>query len=193
MRFTESDNERMHLLIFLKVTNPSRLERGIVILAQAAYLTFYSALYLVSGRAAHRLVGYLEEEAHYAYTDYLKALDDGRIENKPAPEIARQYYRLPENANMRQVVACVRADEAMHRDTNHHMANKYKTSDLNSPITPMSKNAIEEEEKMRNAGYDENIQGADAKNTFSKAQVTLSSDEQPIVLDDMGDKKQKAM
>lgn len=123
----------MHLLIFMKVCQPTVLERGLVILAQGLYLTFYSSLYLVHPRGAHRLTGYLEEEAHRAYTDYLSSIDNGKLVNKPAPVIAKDYYRLPENATMRDVILHVRADEAMHRDVNHYFGNKYGEGDTDSP------------------------------------------------------------
>lgn len=129
----EAENERMHLLIFMKVTKPTLLERGLVIVAQGLYLTFYSTLYLVHSRAAHRLTGYLEEEALRAYTDYLESIDAGRIPNKPAPQIAKDYYRLPDDATIRDVVLHVRADEAMHRDVNHYFGDKYGLGELNSP------------------------------------------------------------
>jgi ubiquinol oxidase len=53
----EAENERMHLLIWLQVTHPTKLERMIVVAAQLLYTVFYSSLYMVSGRAAHRLTG----------------------------------------------------------------------------------------------------------------------------------------
>ena len=59
----EADNERMHLMTFMEIARPSWFERMMVLLAQALFLTFYLALYLVSSRTAHRLVGYFEEEA----------------------------------------------------------------------------------------------------------------------------------
>ena len=96
------------------------------------YLTFYSGLYLMNGRAAHRLTGYLEEEAHRAYTDYIASIDSGKLANKEAPEIAKNYYRLGGEARMRDVLLHVRADEAMHRDVNHHLGNKYKAGDTDS-------------------------------------------------------------
>lgn len=129
----EAENERMHLLIFMQVCKPTVLERGLVIVAQGMYLTFYSVLYLFHSRAAHRLTGYLEEEAHRAYTDYLASIDAGKIPNKPAPQIAKDYYRLPADATMRDVILHVRADEAMHRDVNHYFGSKYGKGDLNSP------------------------------------------------------------
>lgn len=125
----ESENERMHLLIFMKTTQPTPLERGLVVIAQGAYLTFYSVMYFFLPRAAHRLTGYLEETAHEAYTDYLKAIDSGAIKNKPAPTIAKEYYRLPDTATMRDVILHVRADEACHRDFNHHLSDKYAAGD----------------------------------------------------------------
>uniref|UniRef100_A0A7S0BES9 Alternative oxidase n=1 Tax=Rhodosorus marinus TaxID=101924 RepID=A0A7S0BES9_9RHOD len=128
----EAENERMHLLIWMQVTKPSMLERGLVMVAQGAYVVFYMGLYLISPSASHRLVGYLEEEAHLAYSDYLRALDANEIENRPAPLIAKEYYHLPDNATIRDVVLHVRADECMHRDFNHMLSNKYKNKDLNS-------------------------------------------------------------
>lgn len=101
--------------IWLKVTTPTRLERALVVLAQAAYVTFYSATYALAPTFAHRLTGYLEEVAVQAYTDYLAAIDKGAIPNGPAPDIAKLYYRLPENATIRDVVLHVRADECMVR------------------------------------------------------------------------------
>lgn len=128
----EAENERMHLLIFMQVCKPTVLERGLVIFAQGLYLSFYSSLYLVSSRAAHRLTGYLEEEAHRAYTDYLAGIDSGKLPNKEAPEIAKNYYHLPDDARIRDVVLHVRADEAMHRDVNHHFGDKYGEGDTDT-------------------------------------------------------------
>lgn len=35
---------------------------------------------------------------------------------------AREYYQLSEDASFREMIAHVRADEACHRDLNHHFA-----------------------------------------------------------------------
>ncbi|KAH7434441.1 hypothetical protein KP509_06G018000 [Ceratopteris richardii] len=48
--------------------------------------------------------------------------DCGRIPNVPAPAIAMDYWRLPRDATIREVVEVVRADEAHHRDVNHFAA-----------------------------------------------------------------------
>uniref|UniRef100_A0A7S1XCA3 Alternative oxidase n=1 Tax=Compsopogon caeruleus TaxID=31354 RepID=A0A7S1XCA3_9RHOD len=129
----ESENERMHLLIWMKTCQPTRLERLLVMGAQFAYTAFYTGVYFVSPRSAHRMVGYLEEEAFQAYTSFLEAIDRGDIPNRPAPEIAINYYRLSPDARLRDVVLHVRADEAMHRDMNHHLGDKYFNRDLSSP------------------------------------------------------------
>lgn len=39
----------------------------------------------------------------------------------PAPEMARQYYELPEGAKFRDIILSVRADESFHRDINHKL------------------------------------------------------------------------
>ena len=120
----EADNERMHLMTFMEIARPSWFERMMVLLAQALFLTFYLALYLVSSRTAHRLVGYFEEEAVVSYTLYLAEIDAGRIDNVPAPPIAIEYWKLPPNARLRDVVIAVRQDEAGHRDVNHAIASQ---------------------------------------------------------------------
>lgn len=115
----EADNERMHLMTFIQVAQPSFLERALIIIAQFFFILFYGALYIISPKTAHRFVGYLEEEAVHSYTEYLKEIDEGRLENKPAPEIAIKYWNLKKSAKLRDVVLAVREDEAYHRDVNH--------------------------------------------------------------------------
>jgi ubiquinol oxidase len=78
---------------------------------------------------AHRIVGYLEEEAVVSYTQYLEEIDAGRVENVPAPQLAKDYWNLPDDARLREVVIVIRADEAEHRDTNHHFANQIAAGD----------------------------------------------------------------
>ena len=120
----EADNERMHLMTFIKVAQPSRFERIVIMLAQAVFYNLYFFLYLFAPRIAHRIVGYLEEEAVISYTQYLEMIDAGLVENGPAPQIAIDYWNLPEDARLRDVVVVVRADEARHRDVNHGFADK---------------------------------------------------------------------
>lgn len=120
----EADNERMHLMTFMEIARPSWFERMMVLVAQAMFFTFYLGLYIVSSRTAHRLVGYFEEEAVVSYTRYLEAIDAGRIDNVPAPPIAIDYWQLPHDARLREVVIAVRQDEAGHRDVNHAIASQ---------------------------------------------------------------------
>mmetsp|Transcript_152237 Transcript_152237/g.469004 ORF Transcript_152237/g.469004 Transcript_152237/m.469004 type:complete len:300 (-) Transcript_152237:49-948(-) len=122
----EAENERMHLLTWMQMTEPRLHERVFVMVAQALYVTGYGLMYTASPKVAHRMVGYLEESALRAYNDYLAAVDSGAIPNRPAPEIAKHYYRLAPNATLRDVILCVRADEAMHRDFNHQLSDQIR-------------------------------------------------------------------
>ncbi|XP_051124122.1 ubiquinol oxidase 2, mitochondrial-like [Andrographis paniculata] len=115
----EAENERMHLMTFMEVSQPQWYERALVIAVQGIFFNAYFMAYLMSPKLAHRIVGYLEEEAIYSYTSFLEELDKGNIENVPAPAIAVDYWRLPPGATLRDVVTAVRADEAHHRDVNH--------------------------------------------------------------------------
>ncbi|MEO0449007.1 MAG: alternative oxidase [Pseudomonadota bacterium] len=118
----EAENERMHLMTFIQVAQPSWFERGLIMIAQAIFYNFYFFLYLFAPKTAHRVVAYFEEEAVTSYTHYLKEIDEGRLENIPAPQIAIEYWQLPASARLRDVVIAVREDEAGHRDRNHYFA-----------------------------------------------------------------------
>jgi ubiquinol oxidase len=120
----EAENERMHLMTFIEVARPTMFERLVIMGVQWVFYIAFFALYLVSARTAHRVVGYFEEEAVLSYTLYLKEIDEGRSPNVPAPQIARRYWGLPDDATLRDVVLVVRADEAHHRDVNHGFADE---------------------------------------------------------------------
>ena len=120
----EAENERMHLMTFIEIAQPTLFERLVILLAQWVFLTLFSVLYLLSARTAHRVVGYFEEEAVISYTLYLQEIDEGRSPNVPAPAIAKHYWKMPDDATLRDVVLLVRADEAHHRDVNHGFASK---------------------------------------------------------------------
>ncbi|KAM0877257.1 hypothetical protein ACQ4PT_035627 [Festuca glaucescens] len=121
----EAENERMHLMTFMEVAQPRWYERALVITVQGVFFNAYFLGYLISPKFAHRVVGYLEEEAVHSYTEFLKDLEDGKIDNVPAPAIAIDYWRLPANATLKDVVTVVRADEAHHRDVNHFASDVY--------------------------------------------------------------------
>lgn len=118
----EARNERMHLMAFMEIAKPSLTERFFVMAAQAVFWNAYFALFLVSQRTAHRMVGYLEEEAVVSYTRYLKEVEEGRAENIPAPRMAIEYWSLPEDARLKELLEAVRADECGHRDRNHEIS-----------------------------------------------------------------------
>ncbi len=61
----------------------------------------------------------------HTYTEMLKDIDSGAIPNVAAPKIAIEYWGLPADATLRDVVLVVRADEADHRLLNHHLSNRF--------------------------------------------------------------------
>jgi ubiquinol oxidase len=112
-------------MTFIEIAKPTWFERVIVLVAQGVFWHVYFFIYVFFPRTAHRIVGYFEEEAVISYTEFLHEIDRGRIENVPAPQIAIDYWKLPADARLRDVVIAVRADEAGHRDVNHDFANEY--------------------------------------------------------------------
>jgi len=120
----EAENERMHLMTFVLIAQPSWLERQLILLVQGVFYNFYFLLYLLSPATAHRVVGYLEEEAVRSYTAYLAGVDNDTYANVPAPAIAIDYWKLAADARLREVIIAVRADETTHRDVNHQFADR---------------------------------------------------------------------
>ena len=121
----EAENERMHLMTFIQIAQPSKFERILVIFAQFIFIFFYSILYIFFPRTAHRLTGYFEEEAVISYTEYLSLVEDGTIENIPAPQLAIDYWNLDTFAKLSDVIIAIRKDEMHHRDTNHKFADEF--------------------------------------------------------------------
>ena len=122
---SEAENERMHLMTFIEIAKPNAVERFLVLVAQAVFWNLFFIIYVLFTRTAHRIVGYFEEEAVYSYTEYLSEIDAGKIPNTTAPQIAIDYWRLPKDATLRDVVIAVREDEVKHRDVNHQFASEY--------------------------------------------------------------------
>ncbi|MGY4397930.1 ubiquinol oxidase [Sphingomonas sp. UYAg733] len=139
----EAENERMHLMTFIEIAKPTWFERTVILLVQGVFLIGFSILYLLSARTAHRVVGYFEEEAVTSYTLYLKEIDEGRSPNVPAPAIARHYWKMADDATLRDVVLLVRDDEAHHRDVNHGFASTIAGTPIDRANAPYPPHATE--------------------------------------------------
>lgn len=118
----EAVNERKHLMFFIEIAKPNWLERGLIVAAQFIFWHFYLVFYIVAPNTAHKMIAYFEEEAVRSYTEYLELIESGQIENVPAPQLAIDYYGLPQDAKLWNMVQCVRADEQRHSDANHKLA-----------------------------------------------------------------------
>jgi ubiquinol oxidase len=139
----EAENERMHLMTFIEVAKPTLFERLVILGVQWAFYLAFFALYLISAKTAHRVVGYFEEEAVISYTLYLQEIDEGRSPNLAAPAIARHYWKLADDATLRDVVLVVRADEAHHRDVNHGFASELAGIEPAAHVAPYPEHADE--------------------------------------------------
>ena len=129
----------------MTIKQPSILLRAMVLGAQGVFFNMFFLTYLFSPRAAHRFVGHLEEQATYTYTQCIKDMEDGLVpewNDMPAPKIAivsgakvllastdlfplclQDYWRLPQDAKLLDVIKAVRLDECQHRIVNHTLAN----------------------------------------------------------------------
>lgn len=131
----EAYNERMHLLTFLKMAEPGRFMKFMILGAQGVFYNGFFLSYLISPRICHRFVGYLEEEAVLTYTRVINDLEAGKLpqwDNLEAPEIAVRYWNMPEgHRSMRDLLYYIRADEAKHREVNHTLGNLDQKVDPN--------------------------------------------------------------
>ena len=100
----EAENERMHLMFFIEIANPNVFERYLVLFAQLIFMAFYFILYVIDYKTAHRMIAYFEEEAVRSYTDYLAMVENGEVENVPAPELAIKYYKMKKNAKLSDLI-----------------------------------------------------------------------------------------
>jgi ubiquinol oxidase len=127
----------------MTIKQPSILLRAMVLGAQGVFFNMFFLTYLFSPRAAHRFVGHLEEQATYTYTQCIQDMEEGLVpewNDMPAPKIAivsstqsllcpfahpssQDYWRLPEDAKLLDVIKAVRLDECQHRIVNHTFAN----------------------------------------------------------------------
>ncbi len=139
----EAENERMHLMTFIEIARPTWFERTVILLVQGVFLVGFSILYLFSAKTAHRVVGYFEEEAVTSYTLYLEEIDEGRSPNVTAPAIARHYWKMADDATLRDVVLVVRNDESHHRDVNHGFASTIAGLPLDKVSAPYPPHAAE--------------------------------------------------
>ena len=114
----EAENERMHLMFFIEIAKPNIFERWLILAAQAVFWNYYFLLYVFSPKTAHLMVHYFEEEAVKSYSSYLEMVEDGLVENVPAPALAINYYGLPPEAKLSDLIRCVRADEERHAIAN---------------------------------------------------------------------------
>ena len=124
----EAENERMHLMFFIEIAKPNSFERLLVICAQGVFMSFYLFMYIFFPKTSHRMIGYFEDEAVKSYTEYLELVKSGVVMNINAPKIAIDYYGLPKNARLSDLIRSVRADEMHHAEVNHNYADNLDMS-----------------------------------------------------------------
>ena len=118
----EEENERMHLMIYNELTNPTGFERVLILIVQIFFYSMFSFLYFFSPNTAHRVVGYLEEEAVHSYETYLRLVHEGAHENVQATTFAKSYWKLQDDARLTDMIEATIKDEMLHRDVNHRVA-----------------------------------------------------------------------
>lgn len=131
----EAYNERMHLLTFIKLGQPSWFTKLIIYVGQGVFCNLFFLFYLANPKYCHRFVGYLEEEAVSTYTHLISDLKQNKLpefQNMQVPAIATQYWKeLHEDSSFLDLILLIRADESKHREVNHTLANLDQNTDRN--------------------------------------------------------------
>ena len=103
-------------------------------------------------------MGYLEEEAVITYTRCLADYRAGLLPKWSSPDfqvpdLAKDYWHLPSDCTMEDLLLAIRADEAGHRHVNHTLAS-LEARDRN-PFTPeeMERNG-RDKSQARGMGWD---------------------------------------
>lgn len=120
---SESDNERMHLFMFLHLRKPSFMTKAAIFGAQFIFSDLFFLSYLLSARYCHKFMEYFQNQAVLTYTECLEAIDNGSLSSwktQPAPKEAVEYYELPSTASMRDMILAIRADAAISREINKY-------------------------------------------------------------------------
>jgi Alternative oxidase len=126
MFLEEANNERMHLLTFVRMKDPSMFFRFMVLAGQVGFGSIFTLAYALSPKFCHRFVGYVEEEACSTYSKIIHSIEEApegselaAWRTELAPSIAIAYWKLGEKGTVLDLMYAVRADEAEHRDVNH--------------------------------------------------------------------------
>lgn len=160
----ESYNERMHLLTFMKMSEPGWFMKTMIMGAQGVFFNALFISYLISPKITHRFVGYLEEEAVHTYTRCIREIESGDLPkwSDPKfeiPELAVTYWHMPEGKRtMRDLILYIRADEAVHRGVNHTLSNLNQKEDPNPFVSDYKAGAGEHMHKpnphLKPTGYE---------------------------------------
>jgi ubiquinol oxidase len=126
----EAENQRAHLMAFVAIAHPSGWERFLIVLTQGVSYNSYFLLHLVSPRTAHRLAGYISEQAIEGYTRYLDRLAEGAQPDIAAPAFAVDYWHLSPAAKLSEMLVSMRQDEAIHRDIQHAFADALASGNI---------------------------------------------------------------
>lgn len=143
----EAENERMHLLVCLKMFNANYMTRILVVSAQVFMTPFLTAVYIVHPSAVHRFVGYLEETACLTYANIIHQVETpgtplhGAWARLAAPPLAKKYWKMSEDAMWVDALKCMFADECNHRDVNHTFASM-DTDDPNPFVEKHQSDAV---------------------------------------------------
>ena len=148
----EAENERMHLLTFMCLKKPGSASDLPSSARRVSSSTRSSPPTLLTPRTCHRFVGYLEEEAVKTYTHALRDINTKGSDasawagRAPAPKLAIQYWRLPPDATVRDVVTAVPGrTEASHSHVNHTLGSmaKDQANPFQTGHTTLPKNFVE--------------------------------------------------
>jgi hypothetical protein len=129
-QLSEADNQRAAFRTVLQLRNPNLVVKVLTVMSQLVDAVFVVPCQAVAPRFSARVMGYMYEDALSLYTRVLRELEDGdlkSLQNKPAPIIAVQYWRMKSGATVNDAILAMRADKNHQMIINHTIASLKKT------------------------------------------------------------------
>ena len=120
---SEADNERMHLFMFLHMTKPTFAMKATIFSAQFIFSSLFFASYMISPKYCHKFMEYFQNQAVKTYAECLDAIENGPLskwDTTPAPQEAIEYYELPSDATLKDMILAIRADAAISREIHRY-------------------------------------------------------------------------
>ncbi|KRX06135.1 hypothetical protein PPERSA_00015 [Pseudocohnilembus persalinus] len=128
----EAENQRVHLISYLDLKNPSQFFRSMIIFSSSFQGFFYFLINIFMPKLGHKIAANLYIQGINTYDKLIKEINQ---ENSPvshwktekAPEISRKYYNLGPNGTLEDMVFSIRKDQEFFIKFNQYLGENFSS------------------------------------------------------------------